>query len=520
MDESRSSRTVVDTFVDLARKWPLILPFAIVTPLVAFALTSSQPAVHSSSADVLLNRQAYVISGLRDPTFWYPNRAQLTQATLARLPDVAQRVVDAAGLADRGRYGFLAQSWVAAGGGTDVMTFHVSDRDPELAARLATTYAEEYIAYRNELDTQSLSRAIAVIGRQVERTRGSDPVAYADLVSKQQQLHTALAALKTNVILVRPAGVAEQVAPRPYDSLLAAVFLGLVVGVGLAALAVLLDPRGRTAEEIAEQVALPLVGLLPRERRARRGTRALALQGRDEARADAVRTLRTNLELAPVGQRGTVVLVTSAVAAEGKSTTAADLAVALARAERDVVLVDLDLHRPTLARLIGQPLAPGVADIVRRTATLDQALRPVPLGSRPDGDEPDSAAQGRGTLRALTAGTDLTSGSTVLTSAQAIHQLLESLRESADVVLVDTPPLLRTSDPLALSTYADGILLVLNARRYRRRYAPELRHLIALSPAPPLGIVVVGEPGWLQRARADTHEDRPRPRRAQALGRA
>jgi uncharacterized protein involved in exopolysaccharide biosynthesis len=198
MDKSRSSRTVADTLVELARKWRLIVPFAVVTPLVVFASASSQPAVYSSSADVLLNRQGFVISNLQDPTFWYPNRAQLTQARLARLPEVAQRVVDAAGLADRGRYGFLAQSWVQAGQYTDVMTFHVRDSDPRLAARLATIYAEQYIAYRRAVDTHSLRRATRVVDRQLaQASSGSrDPVLYADLVQKQQRLHTALASSK------------------------------------------------------------------------------------------------------------------------------------------------------------------------------------------------------------------------------------------------------------------------------------------------------------------------------------
>jgi Mrp family chromosome partitioning ATPase len=520
MDESSSSRTAVDTIVDLARKWQLILPFAIVTPLVAVAITASQPAVHSSSADVLLNRQAYVVSGLRDATFYYPNRAQLTQARLARLPEVAQRVVDAAGLADRGRYGFLAQSWVGAGGGTDVMTFNVSDRDPELASRLATTYAKAYIAYRRELDTRSLSQAIAVVGRQMEQIRGTDPIAFADLVSKQQQLQTALSALKTNAILVRPGGIAEQVAPRPYDSLRSAGLLGLVVGVGLAALALLLDPRSRTAEDIAEQVGVPLLGVLPREQRLKRGKIALGLPRSDESRSDAVRMLRTVLELARLGPREGVMLVTSAVAGEGKSTTAAHLALAYALTGRDVVLVDLDLRRPAIARLLRQPPEPGVTDVLGSSAALDRALRPVAFDTASSGGrEQASAEDAPGTLRFLTAGTRLAPDSTAITSPQAIHRLLESLRESADLVIVDAPPLLQTNDPLGLSVHADGVLVVLDARRYRRRYAPQLRQLLTMSSAQPLGIVVVADPRRHQQARAYTGDGHSVPRRLHSLGR-
>jgi capsular exopolysaccharide synthesis family protein len=507
MHESHSSQTFRDTIVTLARKWRIFVPFALVTPLVVFVMISSQRPMYGASADVLLNRQAFVLSDLRDATFWYPNREQLTQARLARLPEVGQRVVDAAGLQARGRYGFLAQSSVAAGGGTDVMTFHVSDPDPALAARLATTYAEQYISYRTEVDTRSLNRALAVVGKELEQARAGDldPVLYADLVDKQQALNTALASLSTNATLVRRATTATQIAPRPRDSVLTALGLGLVVGIGLAGLAILLDPRGRTPEEIAEGLGLPLVGLLPREQRRSRAGK-LALPRIDGPRAEAVHSIRTSLDA--LGSREGVVLVSSSVDGEGKSATAADLARAYAQAGRRVMLVDLDLARPTLARRFGVPPSPGLVNVVQGTARLGEAVQVVPL---------DRSTTG--TLGVVTAGTPLATDTAGITAAPALGEALESLRTAADIVLVDTPPLLERSDALVLSAHADGVLLVLQARRYRRRYGPELRRLLARSRAAPLGVVIIAGPGELATARGGLPRDPYPDRHIQAFGR-
>jgi Mrp family chromosome partitioning ATPase len=508
MDKSRSSRTVADTLVELARKWRLIVPFAVVTPLVVFASASSQPAVYSSSADVLLNRQGFVISNLQDPTFWYPNRAQLTQARLARLPEVAQRVVDAAGLADRGRYGFLAQSWVQAGQYTDVMTFHVRDSDPRLAARLATIYAEQYIAYRRAVDTHSLRRATRVVDRQLaQASSGSrDPVLYADLVQKQQRLHTALASVETNARLVRSGGDAVRIAPQPLRDAVLALALGLLIGVGLAGLSGLLDPRAKTAAEISSQLALPLLGRLPLDAGASRRRSILELERRDgDPYAEAMQLLRTSLELDERARGLRVLMVASAGADEGKSTTVANLAVSLARAGRDVVLVDLDLRRPAISRLFDLSRSTGITDVVRGMAQLEEAVHLVQLNRSSHGV---SGAPGDGdgsseSLRVVPTGTHVRD-STQIVAGSPLPSALGLLREHADIVLVDSPPLLESSDAFTLSTYVDGLLVVAQTGRYRTTYSNELRRLLALSPAKPLGLVVIG--GW--------HEREPLPRDA------
>ena len=508
MDESRSSRTVADTLVDLARKWRLIVPFAIVTPLVVFALTSSQPATYSSSAEVLLSRQGFVISDLLDPTFWYPNRAQMTQARLARLPDVAQRVVDAAGVADRGRYGFLAQSSVEVGNVTDIMTFRVRDSDPQLATRLATVYAEQYIAYRRDLDTRTLRRALAQIGRQLQTARGQGlgSKGYADLVQHELRLNIALATVETNAKLVRAAGEATRIAPKPESRTLRALLLALVTGAGIAGLLALLDPRARTAEDISAQLGLPLVGRLPLN--LPEGTNELAKTLRDASPyADAAHLLRASLELDSPMQRGTV-LITGADSRESAARTTAVLALALLGAGRRVTLIDFDLRRPALARLLGVPSTPGVAEVARGAASFDSASHVVQVDREVDehGVEP---VPRDGVLRVVPSSAEPGTTASAIISASGVSAALETIRDDGGVVLLYGPPILEGSDALTLSQYADALLVVADLNRYRRRSAREIPRLLALSRAAPLGLVVVGQPaesespGYLRRPHRD-----------------
>ena len=495
MHESRSSLALAA----LARSWRIVLPFAIVTPLVAFVLTASKPATYESSADVLSSRESFVMSNLQNYNFFYRARQIWTQAQIARLPSVAERVVAAAGIADRGPFGFLAQSSVDADGSTDVMTFRVRDSDPDEAARLATIYAQQYIRHRRSLDMQSVRKALRVVGRELNRVRveGREPAIYADLVQQQQQLRTVLASVRTDAVLLRPGTEATRIAPQPQRALTRGFALGLITGIGLAALGRLLDPRATSADDVSEQLDLPLLGRLPREARPSRRRGALALLRRDDSPyVEAMQLLRTSLELDERARALQILMVTSAVAGEGKSTTTANLAVALARAGRDVVLVELDLGRPSLAGLFGIPPEPGVADVVVEGRSIETVMHVIPLGGSSDGgarlDGLDAAAPS-GRLRLVVAGAAASTESSEVFTGARLAGALDQLRSLGEIVLVDGPPLLQSGDALALSARVDGLLLLAQMRKYRRRYGPAIRHALALSPALPLGLVVIDE---------------------------
>ena len=496
MHESRSAHGVLDGLAALVRRWRIVVPFAVVTPIVVFVLTAPTPAVYEASADVLLDRKGQAISGLREVEWWEFDaaRAVRTQAELARLPDVKRLAVAAA--EDRGlpAGSLVGASDVTEDGLTDIMTFGVRDGDPEVAIALATIYAEQYVAHRRALETTAIRRAIGVVSDQLAnaRARGVPPDSYADLVRQLQRLHAGLATVAGNVQLVRPARTAARVEYTLWRDTLMALVLGLVTGIGLAGLAGLVDPRARSVEEISDQLGLPVLGRLPLQRRGARTSVATALlRGEDDAGAEAIRMLRIALESVAGSQR--IVMVTSSVAGEGKSTTAASLAVSLALAGRDVVLVDLDLRRPDLWRIFDLPKSPGIVEhgISLLTPTAGSAL--ADSGSAPDT---------RGSLRVVPAGNALAVNTESIVVGGSLRPVLEALTTSADLVLVDGPPALQSADALALgSGVVDGFVLVAQTRRYRRRYAPELERFLARSSATPLGLVVLGTRQELEPAR-------------------
>ncbi|MGH3134083.1 MAG: P-loop NTPase [Gaiellaceae bacterium] len=506
--ETPESHSTPDLFDYLGvlwrRKW-IILPFAIVTPLVVYVLSSSKTPIYEASADVLLNRQAQGISGIEDPTLTEPVRMIKTQAQLARLPVVAFRVVDAAGLDDRNGYAFLAQSGVDAEGTTDLFRFRVRDPDPEIAETLATEYARQYIRYRAELDTDALRNTVAALTARIRRLRsaGAGTALYASLVEKRQELETALSLQTSNASLVRPADGAGQIAPRPMRSATLALMLGLVIGLGLAFLLDMLDVRVRTADEIAEQLELPLIGRLPEASRTIRARGGLAmLNAQDGPEAEAIRILRTNLDFVNLDRERRSIMITSATAGEGKSTTISNLALALARTGRHVLLVDLDLRRPTIARYFGLDARPGITDLAAGAAGLDEVCREWRPDQRSDRQRLASSSiselssehvgdnAGAGTLTIVTAGT-IPPDPGEFVAGRTLADTLRSLPDLADIILVDSPPMLLTGDALSLSSHVDGLLFVTHIEAYRRKYAHEIRRLLASSPASKLGLVVI-----------------------------
>ena len=214
--------------------------------------------------------------------------------------------------------------------------------------------------------------------------------------------------------------------------------------------------------------------------------------------------LRANLEFVNLDRGARSILVTSALEQEGKSTTVANLAVALARAGQKVALVDLDLRRPALARFFGIPVThPGVTDIVAGSSTLDQALMEVSRDPRGRA-EPSHAGNGAGgaetggVLEVLTSGPIPRDPGEVVKD-QRLTAALHQLERSFDFVLVDSPPLLSVGDAMTLSAQVDAMITVARLRMLRRGVLDELARSLETCPTIKLGVVVTeaeAEPGY------------------------
>ncbi|WP_052206776.1 polysaccharide biosynthesis tyrosine autokinase [Sinomonas humi] len=225
---------------------------------------------------------------------------------------------------------------------------------------------------------------------------------------------------------------------------------GLVLGFGYALVRNLLDRRIRAAAEIERRFRVPVVGTLPRDKRLVGETRVLDLHGTGAGHAmgEALRELRTNLHFIDVDSPPRVLLVTSSLPSEGKSTVIGNLAATIAAAGEEVIVVDADLRRPTAHKVFGVIGDVGMTDILTGRASIDEVLQE--WGPMPQ-------------LKILAAGRIPPNPSELLGS-RAMQHLLEELSERA-VVLIDTPPLLPVTDAAVLSRAADGTLVVARARK-------------------------------------------------------
>jgi len=497
-EHSSGQLTLLDYVAVVRRRKWVVIVMALVVPLAALATSMRQPNVYSSTAEVFLSRQnlGSALTGTDNPDlFSDPARFAQTQADIARVREVADRALKRAGVSDRSVSDLLANSSVDPRSNADLLRFTIRDRDPNIAPRLATAYANAYTAYREELDTASLREAGAELQRtlaQLRRAGGQGTETYRDLLAKAQDLRT-MEVLQIRNSVVQPAISSQQVQPTPTRNAAIGLMLGLVLGLIGAFLWDALDRRVRSEEEIERRLGLSLLARLPEPPRdLRAGGRLAILADVGSHYSEAVRRLRTNLEFANIDTKARVIAVTSALEGEGKTTTIANLAVALARAGHSTALVDLDLRQPFIGRLFGLEGHPGVTDVAVGHTSLAQALVRQQL-TPPTATLADRAngQSGPGELFVLPSGYPPTSPGEFVGS-QAIARLIDELRKDVEYVLIDAAPLLVVGDTMTLSNFVDALLVVVRTPVAHRTTLIDLDRELDASPARKLGFVLTG----------------------------
>jgi receptor protein-tyrosine kinase len=387
----------------------------------------------------------------------------------------------------------------------DLLDFTVTSAIPARAEKLATAFAREFTIYKNQLDTAAVRKALAEVSsrvRTLENLGEKDSTLYASLLDKEQQLRTIEALQASNSFVVQPARGASQVQPRPFRSGLLGLLVGLVLGLGLAFVREALDTRVRTAEEVSEALDMTLLARLPTPpKRLTSKDSLVMLEAPRSKESEAFRMLRTNLEFTNLEHGARVIMVTSALESEGKSTTASNLALALARSGRHVALADLDLRRPYLDRFFDLKDRPGLTQVALGHVGLEEALATIAItdpSENSHGGAEAAAANGTngharvsGILEVLPSG-PIPPDAGEFVGTHAVASIIQRLRDRADFVIVDAPPLLNVGDAMALSPKVDGIILVTRLKVLRRGTLKELHRLLANVPAQPLGFVVTG----------------------------
>jgi polysaccharide biosynthesis transport protein len=494
MQPNAREQTIADYLVVIRRyKW-LILATALVVPIAAYVVSAQQEKVYRASSDVLLNRQdlGSSLTGIpTQSTVTDPVRYARTQAQLARVPDVLGAAVESARVTNVEVSDLQASSDVSTSEETDILTFGVNDGDPGRAERLATAYAEAFVAYKLRIETASLQAARREINQRIAELReagASNTDTYRQLVQQASSIRT-LEFLQLPATVVRPADGAGQIAPTPRRNAILGVMLGLVLGVGAAFALNAFDRRIRQADEVEHELQIPLLAKLPTPRR---GDAATILDRPPDETTESVARLRTAFDFTNTDLGAKLVMVTSAGPREGKSTTITNLAIALARTGRHVVLVDLDLRRPIITRLLHLPDGPGITDLASRHADLADVLQLVgvtPLRARITSIGGSESGQGR--LEVVSAGRTRVDPAAFVEST-GLTDALHKLRGYAEIVLVDAPPILATGDAMALTGKVDALLLVSRLGTLTSPTLQELARVLRRSPATVLGLVATG----------------------------
>jgi capsular exopolysaccharide synthesis family protein len=265
------------------------------------------------------------------------------------------------------------------------------------------------------------------------------------------------------------------VRPRTRLNVAIGVLLGLLLGAGLAFLRELLDRSVKTPEELEVAAGAPVVGTIP-PFKAHKQPIPVAEQPRT-AVAEAFRKLRTNFAFLGVDRQSLCCVVTSPSASDGKSTVAANLAIALSQAGQRVALVDADLRKPTLHKLFGLPQRVGTTTVLLHQAVVHDAIQhPGP------------------NLPAVLTSGQLPPNPSELLGSRRMEDLLADLRTAYDIVLIDCAPLLPVTDPMVVSRLADGILLIARSGTTTRDQAQAARVACGKAGATMFGAVLNATP--------------------------
>lgn len=507
--------------VIMSRKWVIV---GIVFLMVAAALILSllQSPVYESRIKILaeINRagesasDSLVSSALSDP-----NQYVQTQAEIIGTKTMAKSVYDRLEYnyeelryeSEKGEEVFIPESIpspeklmdnvkVERQQNTNVFEIAITNGEPLLARDIAQAYGEEYILDRQLSAVKQISEArkevwnriqevqaqIEELAREVKQyTKDNIPPElqaqasqavnlWAALYEKYMSLRVAEALEQRGLEIIEPAEPGEKVRPRTTRNGILGLSLGLILGMGMAFLVDYLDNALKTREDFEKYYGSTIIGEIARTTALEERKREIVYFARpDDPAAEGFRNLRTNLQFLNLKGETRLVMITSSGPNEGKTSVAINLGAALSEMGRKVLVVEADLRRSALNKFLQEKPEKGLTSVIMGTSTLEESVTGTEnenLKVMLSGVKPPNPAE--------------------LVSSQAMQDLLRSLKDMYDYVIVDAPPVLAVSDAIAMAPMMDGVLLVASHGIANREAARHTMDLLGKVDTRILGVVI------------------------------
>lgn len=368
--------------------------------------------------------------------------------------------------------------------------FELAARDEE-SLKAALNRAKGEAVQQNQNNIQ-----LSILKTEVDTAKSM----YTDFLNKTNQAKVEVAQQHNNMRLIQPARIGTLVGPNRFRTIMIGFFLSLLGGIGLAYFLEYLDNTIKTVEDVGRYAQLPALGVIP----AIAGAGALRLKSHGRGRklsagqqmngstqlarasdpmtvfdsrssaAEAYRVVRTSMLLSAAGSPPKTILVTSGQPGEGKTTTVVNTAISLAQLGASVLIIDCDLRRPATHKIFGiETNGDGLSSYLARNIEVDGLIHKLQipnLSLLPCGPIPPNPAE--------------------LISSSRMKDLLKTLGERYDHILIDSPPLINVTDPVILSSMVDGVILVVHGGKSPRAIVQRARQELLGVGAKIFGVVL------------------------------
>ena len=427
----------------LRKSWLLIVACTIIGGSLGAMVALLSPTVYQSTTQLFVSVRNSGAAGDLAQSTNYARQAVTSYVRIIPAAIVLDPVVDDLGL-DMTPQELARQVSASAPLNTQIITITVSDENPSQAAQLANAIGTSFVR---------------VVTDELEAPANPDEL------SKIRVETIATARVPTS-----PSS------PNLRLDIALGLLVGLAAGIGLAVLRTVLDTRVHTVADVEATVEAPILGGIPYDPDAATQPLVVHAAPRDP-RAEAFRRVRTNVQFLNIDTGTPSFVITSAAPSEGKSTTAANLALTLAETGMRVALIDADLRKPRIADMFRMEGGVGLTDVLAGRVPLSQAMQ----------------RWGRSKLFLLAAGT-LPPNPAELLGSRGMWRVLEELRQAFDYIVIDAPPLLAVTDAAVVSRLTTGAVLVAASGTTRKPQLTSAAKAISGADARLLGVILTKLP--------------------------